>query len=145
MNTKKLKAFTLVEMMIVLLLSSILMGAASVLYQNVTAYHTRLRDRAEQTNTFHRLKYYLQKDISRSDAIELTSSVLDLNDGQIKYYFEADSVFRVLGSYQDAFPIKGTCAVEASHISLNFELYEQVIQVRMQSKTSARQVWNSKH
>jgi len=48
MSRSKLKAFTIVEMMVVLLLSSILMASASILYQNVTAYHTRLRDRTER-------------------------------------------------------------------------------------------------
>ncbi|MCV9387459.1 prepilin-type N-terminal cleavage/methylation domain-containing protein [Reichenbachiella ulvae] len=140
----KWKAFTLVEMMVVLLLSSLLLTAASAIYLNVLDYHHRLRKRIDHTNAYYRLKYYLERDTQRSASYELKGDELQLGK-ETHYQFGADTVFREWKGNRDFFLIGGQCQEQAGSLQVNFTLYQQSITLPLKSKSSYRQIWKSKN
>jgi prepilin-type N-terminal cleavage/methylation domain-containing protein len=107
MNRYQVKAFTIMEVTITMLIASILMGITystySIISRSYLAFNTKNKDMAE----LQQLDHYLKKDFDRAEFIQKNAEgiLLKNNDRIITYSFQPDFVLRI-SSITDTFKVK---------------------------------------
>jgi prepilin-type N-terminal cleavage/methylation domain-containing protein len=103
----KVRAFSLIEILVVLILSSIVVSIIYMGYYNITTYQANLLRKQQRLENISRLYFLLRKDIGRSEFVFATSdSALGcrLAGGDyISYSFESVIVTRTQNSITDTF------------------------------------------
>ncbi|MCW8311106.1 type II secretion system GspH family protein [Sphingobacterium sp. InxBP1] len=108
MRNRKLKAFTLLELTIAMLISAISIGMAFYMFQYFQQLFLAQQKQRQERFSYSLLKHLLQQDIDR--AVWLKSDVNGLicvsGKGRISYEFDAQYIVRhQYDSHQDTFQI----------------------------------------
>ena len=106
---KKIKAFTIIEILITMVLSSIVIGAAIYVFLTFNTLLTKTSKRNMQNLEIISLHHILKKDFIEADEIreEYSSLLIQFNDDKKVYYdFEEDCVIRDAIVSRDTFNIK---------------------------------------
>ena len=85
MKARTLPGFTLVELIIVMILTGILVGLAGGVFYYLNSYRIQVDRKAIPLNTVSRLEYVLRRDVEESQTIIAEEDLL-------KCYFASDSV-----------------------------------------------------
>jgi len=68
MMNRRLKAFTLTEMIVVMLLTAVVIGMAYAVFQIISKSYTSFNLKNEKVNDAERLEHWLARDLQRADA-----------------------------------------------------------------------------
>jgi type II secretory pathway pseudopilin PulG len=107
---KKLASFTIIELVITMIITTIVISICYYTYLILDQQFTKYRKRSEAVNEYYLFSYALQRDAERSDGIKTTidnSDILFSNDDTlIVYSFQSNFVTRDINGKQDTFKIK---------------------------------------
>lgn len=104
----QIKAFTVIEVLVAMLLFSILASASMYSYLNVQKYFIAMHHLQQNSEKAWRLNTLLYKDFESSDIIyyEKSKIVLLFHEGKIiSYVFGSETTIREGSEMQDTFPI----------------------------------------
>jgi prepilin-type N-terminal cleavage/methylation domain-containing protein len=106
----KIKAFTLIEMLVSLLIGGIIMGLAWNVYFYLGGYQNLIEDKAEKQIDLKRIEYRMRRDLAYSMETRLNENVLiiiQMNDS-IRYNFGDNELIRQSNLVADTVLIKST-------------------------------------
>lgn len=110
MKSKRLKAFTLLEMLIVMLLSTLVLAVAYLALQLVNMQYVNFDRNTEKIMTVSRLRTQLAKDLARADVVRhqgdclvLEKHIAPAHRGLIEYCFEDSLLLRRQEQLTDTF------------------------------------------
>lgn len=142
-SSSQLKAFTITELLVVMIIASTLMAAATLIYQNVVKYQLRLQQRMEVVNSFNRLEYLINHDMQRFPDIALVDNTLVSRQGQLTYDFFADSVIRYQHGISEMFPLNAQPIQDSLYFWISAEIYSQAVTFKVRRKSSFTDRFNS--
>lgn len=126
MTKVKLNGFTLLELLIVLILTGILMSLVSGMFYYLFVYQKQVEDKSAPVNTIHRLDYLIRLDMDRAETLSFGSGVLTarLPGDTVSYQFGEESIVRMQRSVTDTFSVAGTVGklVTREDLLVSFEL-----------------------
>lgn len=131
MSQSRVQAFTISELLVVLVVSSILMTAALGIYSNLSRYQLRLKERVSTVTGINRVNFLIQRDLSRFPDMKLASNTLTVGDGTLAYYFFEDSVVREFQGVSETFFVDCLISEVDDQLKLSYELYDQKIQFNL--------------
>lgn len=104
---KRIRAFTIMELTIAMLISAIVIGITYTVYSIVSHSYNSFSGKSEDMALVARLDEWLKKDFDRAEIIlkDTAGIVLHKNGELIKYKFDGDNVVRI-GLKTDSFKIK---------------------------------------
>ncbi len=96
-NIKHFKAFTIVEVIVSLLISSIVISMAYIIFINTELYFEKIKQQNAFTIQYIDFYSILKKDIHKSNAIEVKYGelIISFDYGNVVYRFEEDFIERV--------------------------------------------------
>jgi hypothetical protein len=107
MNKNKVRAFTIMEVTIAMLISAIVIGITYTIYTIVTKSYNSFNIKNENVAVVLRLDELLKKDFDHAEFILKTSNGISVQNpsGNITYQFDPDFVVRA-GLITDTFKVK---------------------------------------
>ena len=107
MSKYKVKAFTVMELVITMLVAAILMGFIYTAFQIVNKSYRVFHEKNEGIATLERLDELLKKDFSKAEFVEKSSNaiILQWEKDTVQYSFESGYILRV-SSITDTFKLK---------------------------------------
>ncbi|MEO9806164.1 MAG: type II secretion system protein [Reichenbachiella sp.] len=139
--SRSVGAYTIVELLVVLILASILLSAAMLLYTNVSAYQRRLQNRVETLKAFDRLEYILLNDVGSSREMTVSGRRINLAPSGIEYRFYGKSIERIDQLNRQIFNLPGTVIRYKDYWGVKIDLFEQQATVRLKVKSAYREMW----
>ncbi|MGB3468380.1 MAG: prepilin-type N-terminal cleavage/methylation domain-containing protein [Cyclobacteriaceae bacterium] len=125
-NAKKLPGFTLLELLIVLILTGVLMSLVSGTFYYLFVYQQQVEKKSIPVNTAHRLDYLLRLDMDRAVDIKYTDRemIMNLPQDTVTYVFGDEMILRGQSTVADTFAITGAVkhVVIQNDQLLSFEL-----------------------
>ncbi len=103
---RKLKSFTLLEMMIALMLTSIIVSISYLSYMIIFKEMSGYKNKSKLISEILQINTNLQADINKSDAVYWKNDALFFfcpQNVEIKYYFRNNFILRESGMVQDTF------------------------------------------
>lgn len=126
MKHPKFKSFTLLELLIVLILTGILMSLVSGIFYYLFVYHQQVERKALPVNRIHQLDYLLKRDIDKASKVLLENHVLECRNWRdtVVYTIESNYVIRAQNTVVDTISIKASIdkIVKAGIFLKSFEL-----------------------
>jgi Tfp pilus assembly protein PilE len=114
MRNKRLKSFTLVEMIVVMLLTAVVVGMAYEVFQVVSKSYNSFSVKSERINDVERLEHWLSRDFLRAEAISASGHELCMLMGKDTVYYRfADSMITRQGRRVDAIRVSNEGFVTA--------------------------------
>lgn len=107
-NKPYLKAFTIIEMLVVMLLSAIVVGLTYLYFTQFQNYITRTNISDDVYQTYSRFSMVLKKDLDEATCIfspELYELELITNNEKTEYWFDEQRVIRNKKDVLDTFPL----------------------------------------
>lgn len=102
----KLKSFTLIELMVVMLISAIVIVLAGGVFYNLSQYKVHLNAKAIPVNNMAKFRYLLELDNMRSEKVEVNGDTLIFSGINSSTYLVLDTVvIREQGNLIDTFQI----------------------------------------
>lgn len=103
---RRTDAFTLQELLVVMILSGILLATTYYGLQTVQQYYQSFNRRSERTLRYQTLHHLLQRDFRRAEYIvrQDKAIVCYLTNGTITYDFTDEAVVRTQGELHESFP-----------------------------------------
>lgn len=103
----KLKAFTLMELLVVMVISSLVI---MLTYQLITFFYKEYYSYKDVNNVYYywnKLEDDIAEDVFKSKKVEMKSNsfLITTSDQEIEYVFESDQVLRITG-FEDVYPIE---------------------------------------
>lgn len=114
---KRIKSFTIIEMIMAMLISSVVIGIVYYIFLLLNHQFAGYQDRSAVINEYLLFQKALQTDMERADVIEYPSEkVLVLrrlvDDQPVQYDFYDNFIVRTMAAYRDSFSIQnGGCLV----------------------------------
>jgi prepilin-type N-terminal cleavage/methylation domain-containing protein len=107
MESKRVKAFTLVEMIVVMLLTAVVIGLAYEVFQVISKSYSSFSAKNERINDVERLEHWLKRDFIRAENITAGGNKVCMIIGKdtVSYVF-TDSVVTRQGLRVDAIRIE---------------------------------------
>lgn len=107
MKNKKIKAFTLVELLVVLILSGVLASLVGGIFYYLFVYQQQIDRKPVAVNSMQQLDYLLKKDFDQSEKLFLEGRSLQCINKQdsVNYTFEGSAVIRQQSIVVDTFRI----------------------------------------
>ena len=104
--TRRTRAFTLQELLIVMILSSILLSTAYYGLRVVQQYYHDFSQRSARNLRYQTLQSQLQQDFSRATHVEKEENVIVcyLTNQVVSYEFSDEAVVRTQGTLSETFP-----------------------------------------
>lgn len=104
----KLKAFTLVELAITMIITGIVIAFTIASFQIITKLHLRYQEKIETINQFEKLRYLLAKDNFESKKIIKENNGFSFfkDSSIIHYLISKDNLIRIQSVRKDTFTLK---------------------------------------
>lgn len=136
-RSKRLSAFTLIELLLVMILISIIVTILGSTLYNVTGFHKRLKSKVDQVGNFKEVKYAISRDFNRMKFYEVNTDKLTFSDGidTVFYSFGAEIV-RQQGVRIDSIPLQSALSYNDSITSITLLLGERRTNIRLPSISS---------
>ncbi len=137
MRNNQLSAFTLFELLLVMILISIIVTILGSAFYNVNSFHKRLRDRVDQVGSFKEVKYAISRDFNRMKFYHVASDKLVFSDGidTVLYSFGEQTV-RQQGVRVDSIMLQSALSFSDSTASVVLLLGERRTTIRLPSVNS---------
>lgn len=106
---KKIRAFTLIELVIALLLSSFTIGLAITAYLMVSKQFNQFTSQMDQNTVLVQFYNALKQDFERADRIYYNAHALEMKrekDKVLSYHFSSEQIVRQFMSVKDTFSLK---------------------------------------
>lgn len=133
----KLPAFTLFELLLVMILISIIVTILGSTLYNVNGFHKRLKDRVDVVGSFKAFKYAIHRDFNRMKYYEISDQKLIFSDGiDSVFYSFGENIVRQQSVRVDSIPVKGVLFFNDSITSIHLQLGERMTQMRLPSASS---------
>ena len=133
----KFSAFTLFELLLVMILISIIVTILGTTLYNVTGFHKRLKDRVDVVGSFKEFKYAINRDFNRMKYYEISGQKLIFTNGiDTVFYTFGENIVRQQSVRTDSMLVKGTLFFNDSITSIHLLLGERTTQVRLPSVSS---------
>ena len=133
----KLSAFTLFELMLVMILISIIVTILGSALYNVNGFHKRLKDRVDTVGSFKEFKYAINRDFNRMKYYEITEQKLIFTNGvDSVFYSFGENIVRQQSVRVDSIQVEGTLFFNDSITSIRLLLGERTTQIRLPSASS---------
>ncbi len=137
MRNSKLSAFTLFELLMVMILISIVVTVLGATLYNVGSFHKRLKDRVEQVGSFKEVKYVIYRDFNRMKFYEASSTELIFTDGiDTVFYSFGEKIVRQQGIRVDSLLVTGGLSLTDSTATIMLLLGERKTSIRLPSISS---------
>ncbi len=93
---RKLEAFTILELLVVIVISSLLLTIATRVFFQFSGYHQRIGSISGKSVLEYELEYFLKRDFQRYPIVTSQHDELVLSNdfGDVLYHFRSDSVYR---------------------------------------------------
>jgi prepilin-type N-terminal cleavage/methylation domain-containing protein len=107
MNTQKIKAFTIMEVVVTMTIAAILMGITYTSYQIVNKSYRSFNVKNNEIAALERLDELLKKDFNRAEFIEKVEKgiIIKSRRDTVQYEFTPDFILRI-SAITDTFKIK---------------------------------------
>ena len=130
-NRKRIRAFTLQEMVVVLLLSAILTGFAYYAFMAVQQYYQKYTYKSSFVEQVKRLDFLLNQDTRKSKVVRKTESgfVCVYKNHEVDYVFEEEVILRKQNMVVDTFyctNLELTCLMKKNTPVLNGHLLDEL-------------------
>lgn len=111
MRSKKIQAFTIIELIMTMLISSVIIGIVYYVYMLFSHQFSNYREKANAIDEYLILKKAFQEDIDAASTIKTTSDneVVCLGRpmvNEVHYIFNQENIIRSTAGTQDTFHIK---------------------------------------
>lgn len=128
----KLKAFTLYELLLVMILISIVVTIIGAALYNVSGFHKRLKDKVDQVGSFKEVQYMIHRDFNRLKFYTATADQLLFTNGMdtVLYAF-GDHIVRQQGVRTDSLSLQGALTLSDTTASITFLLGERKTNMRL--------------
>lgn len=126
--TKKLKAFTIVELLVTMVITSIVVGLASSLYLNMQQYYTMSESGYGQNTDIIFVTSLLKNDMEQSVSVHSSYGLVSMQgkDNIVKEYdFSDDYIIRKIYYHRDTFFVK-TQDLEIINLNSNSDLVSEI-------------------
>ncbi|MBS1509227.1 MAG: type II secretion system protein [Bacteroidetes bacterium] len=104
---QKLKAFTIVELVVVMIISAITLATIYTVYLLVKKQYLRQTEKVEQLNSYLQFKNTFSADFNRADSVknntEKKSVICYVDSSKISYEFSAKAIVRRYNAFTDSF------------------------------------------
>ncbi len=132
-----LKGFTLTELMVVLLITSIIMSLLLVGFLQFQTYNRLLKERITSSQHQIELEFLLKKDLFTHDYLRVSDSSLYVySSTPVIYNFTEDSVFRIQNEQILSFPIGLSLELSEDRIFVGMSNNGRIIPVQLPIETS---------
>ncbi len=144
---KKLKAFTILELIVAMTISSLLIGTCFFAYQIIIAQFSNYKANTQRIQEVALCNYVLTKDIDHANTIvqpEQGVLLLNNNSEKLTYIFERDYILRTNRAGTDTFRL-AVEEMETKKIKLINELGIQEMVTNIEIRLSPKQVNENFH
>lgn len=136
-RSERLSAFTLIELLLVMILISIIVTILGSTLYNVTGFHKRLKGRVDQVGSFKEVKYAISRDFNRMKFYEVDTDKLIFSDGiDTVFYSFGEKIVRQQGVRIDSIPLQGALSYNDSITSITLLLGERKTNIRLPAVSS---------
>ena len=136
-KSSRLSAFTLFELLLVMILISIVVTILGSALYNVNGFHKRLKDRVDRVATFKEFNYAINRDFNRMKFYEITGDRLIFTDGvDSVFYSFGNKIIRQQSVRIDSIPLEGTLFFNDSITTVRLLVGDRVTQIRLPSISS---------
>lgn len=103
----KIKAFTVIELLVAMMISSILIGLSWFLITMSNSYRERVEYKAENLNHVKRIQYLLSKGMAQAGRYQLENDLLDLwfENDSVSYLMNTNEFIRVYHGINDTIAV----------------------------------------
>lgn len=126
-KVKKIDGFTLMELVVVMALTSIVVGIVYSIFSIVGNQFRHSQSYSEQLNELALFRKTLSNDFEEADSIKYSSDTLRLysQDTAIYYNFEGHQVLRVISNKADSIDVE-LASIEITHQSKKEDIVESI-------------------
>lgn len=137
MKHLKPRAFTLLELIIVMLLISFLVTVIGAAFLNVYTYHGRLSRKMENSRELSSLRASLERDFNKTKHYEIGGSQLLFTSERdsISYYF-GEAIVRIQSIRSDTFPFVGAIFDHDSTASISIVKNNSLIKLKLPDRST---------
>lgn len=137
MKRSRLPAFTLFELLLVMILISVVVTILGSALYNVNGFHKRLKSRVDQVSTFKEVKYAISRDFNRMKFYQVESNNLVFTDGvdTVLYSF-GDKTVRQQGVRTDSMMLQSALSSNDTTTTVTLLLGDKRTSIRLPSISS---------
>lgn len=131
-NKITLPAYTLVELIVVMILITVVVTILASAFFNVHGFHKRLQGRIKEVSTLKELSYLLHRDYNRMKYYHADQSQLIFTNGAdtIHYWFDSVVVRQQLVR-MDTFSLASAMITSDSTLSITLQLGERSVKMKL--------------